>query len=91
MCPLFTIDRLGVDCSSDRENGKMVRAFKGSKSIAVGEVALTLEIGPCQFAVPLVVVDIPVTFNMLLGCSWIHIVRAIPSNLTSKGKINQRR
>lgn len=45
----------------------MVRAFNGSKSIVVGEVNLVLEIGPCQFQVPFIVVYIRATFNMLLG------------------------
>lgn len=64
----------------------MVRAFDGSKSIAVGELDLTLKIGPCQFVVPFVIVDIPTTFNMLLGRPWIHTTGAIPFSLHQKVK-----
>lgn len=67
MCPLITIDHLIVDRSFIRENLMMVRAFDGSKSVVVGEVDLVLAFGPCQFEVSYIVVDILVTFNMLLG------------------------
>lgn len=86
VCPLITIDRLGVDRSSIRENGMMVRAFDGSKSIVVGEVDFTLETGSCQFVVPFVVVDISTTFNMLLGRPWVHTVGVIPSSQHQKVK-----
>lgn len=45
----------------------VVRVFDGSKRLAIGEVALALEIGPRQFEVPFAVIDILGTFNMLLG------------------------
>lgn len=37
----------------------MVRAFEGFKIVAFGEVDLALEIGPCQFEVHFIEVDIP--------------------------------
>lgn len=77
VCPLITIDQLGVDRSFLREKRMIVRAFNGFKSVATGEVDLVLETGPCQFEVPYIAVDIPVTFNMLLGCPWIHTSRAV--------------
>lgn len=50
----------------------MVREFNGSKSITLGEVDQTLEIEPCQFEVPFIVINILATFNMLLTRLWIH-------------------
>lgn len=75
------IDQLVVELPSISENGMMVRAFDGCKSVTVGEVDLTLEIGPFKFKVPFIVIDIPATFNMLLGHPCIHIDRAITSGV----------
>lgn len=84
VCQLITIDKLSIGCSSIREKGMMVRAFNDSKSVAMGEVDITLEIVPCQFVIPFVVIDISTTFNMLLACPWIHTTGAITSSLHQK-------
>lgn len=60
----------------------MVRAFYSTKSVALGEVDLVLEIGPCQFEVPVVVIDILTIFNMLLDPHC----RRNPIQFTSKVK-----
>lgn len=44
----------------------MVTAFDGSKSVAVGEVNLVLEIGVCHFDVSFIIVVIPGH----LTCYW---------------------
>ena len=40
-----------------------------------------MEVGPQQFVIPFQVLDIPRSFNLLLGRPWIHSVGAIPSSL----------
>lgn len=81
MCSFDHLDRLDVGQSSIRENNMLMRAFDGSKNVAVGKVDLLLEIRPCHVKVPFIVVDIPATFTMLLGCPLIHTVGAIRSSL----------
>lgn len=49
----------------------MVWAFDDTKTVARGEIILTVLIVPCD-----VVVDILAIFNLLLGRPWIHIARA---------------
>ena len=63
-----------------------VRAFDGSKRDIAGEVDLEVEIGPQTFTIPFQVLDIPRTFNLLLGRPWIHSAGAIPSSLHQKVK-----
>lgn len=64
----------------------MVRVFDVFKRVTVGEVDLMLEIGPCQFDIPFIVVDISVTSNMLCCLPLIHDVGAIPSSLHQRVK-----
>lgn len=63
----------------------MVRAFDSLKVHSL-EKEPCIEFGPWQFEVPLIVVDIPATLNMLLGLPWIHIAGTILSSLHHKLK-----
>ena len=47
---------------------------------------LEVRIGPQIFIIPFQVLDIPRTFNLLLGRPWIHSAGAIPSSLHQKVK-----
>lgn len=86
ICPLATLNRLGVDQSKMRSNGAIIRAFDESKRDTLGEVELVVTIGPADFNVTFQVLDIPTTYNMLLGRPWIHIAGAVPSTLHQKIK-----
>lgn len=63
VCLLITIDHLGVQQSTIRENEMIVRAFDGSKSVALGAVDLAMEIWPCQFEISFIVIDMLATFK----------------------------
>lgn len=67
VCPMLTLSRIGIDDSLVRPNGIMVRAFDGTKTSAYGEIDLKVLVGPCEFGVSLVVMDVPTIFNVLLG------------------------
>lgn len=67
-----------------RLNSMMVRTFDGIKKVTPGEIDLKVLIGPCEFEISFVVVDIPAIFNSLLGLLWIHTAKGISSSLHEK-------
>lgn len=84
--PILTLSRISADDSLIRPNSMMVRAFDGIKTSACEDIDLKVPIGPCELKIPIVVIDIPVIFNLLLGHLWIHSVGAILSSLLQKVK-----
>ena len=64
----------------------IVRAFDGSKREVMGEVELSIQIGPCVFQVTFQVMDIFPTYSCLLGRPWIHLAGVVPSTLHQKLK-----
>ncbi|XP_070023260.1 uncharacterized protein [Nicotiana sylvestris] len=55
--------------------------FDGSARDTIGEINLTLTIGPVDFEIVLQVVDMVISYNFILGRPWIHTTRAVPSTL----------
>ena len=52
ICPLATLDLMGVDRNNLKPSSITVRAFDGSKREILGELDLQVEIGPQQFIIP---------------------------------------
>ena len=86
VCPLATLHLLGIDITQVKPSTTTVRAFDGSKREIAGEIDLEIEVGPQAFIIPFQVLDIPRSFNLLLGRPWIHFAGAIPSSLHQKVK-----
>lgn len=61
------LGRIGFEDTSTRHDGVMRRAFDGIKTAALDEVDLKVTVGPCEFEIPLLVVNKTVVFNLLLG------------------------
>ncbi|XP_049406209.1 uncharacterized protein LOC125869828 [Solanum stenotomum] len=81
ICPLSTLTRLGMDSAKIQTWKMNVRAFDGSQRGTIGEITLDMRIGPATFPIPFQVLDIPSSYNLLLGCPWIHMAGAVPSTL----------
>ena len=47
----------------------------------MGIITTHVMIGPVRYSMLFQVLKIQSSFNLLLGCSWIHKVGAIPSSL----------
>ena len=86
MCPLATLNRLGIDLARMQTANTSVRAFDGMKKNVLGQINLEIQIGPSMFDVLFQVLDIPSAFNLLLGRPWIHNAGAVPSSLHQKVK-----
>ncbi|XP_019238934.1 PREDICTED: uncharacterized protein LOC109218987 [Nicotiana attenuata] len=72
---------LMVKCEGIRTSSVSIRAFDGSKRDTIGEIELTMTIGPVDFNIVFQVLDMKTSYNFLLGRPWIHMARAIPSTL----------
>lgn len=81
---MLTLSRIGIDDSLVQLNGMMVRAFDGTKTSACMEIDLKVLVGPCEFEISFVMIDIPAVFSLLLGCLWIYTAGAIHSAYTKK-------
>ncbi|XP_070002640.1 uncharacterized protein [Nicotiana sylvestris] len=81
ICPLSTLHKLKIDTERIHKNNICVRGFdKGGKDF-VGDIVLELTIGPVEFTMEFQVLDMAVSYNLLLGRPWIHIAKAVPSSL----------
>ncbi|KAK8562409.1 hypothetical protein V6N12_010490 [Hibiscus sabdariffa] len=84
--PLATLQRLLVDSSHIKPYRNSVRAFDGTQREAIGKIEIPLLIGPTEYTVEFLVMDIKPTYNCLLGRLWIHSAGAVPSSLHQKLK-----
>jgi len=67
ICPLATLDLMGVDKNDLKPSSIIVKAFDGSKREILREIDLQVKVGPQQFIIPFQVLEIPRSFNLLLG------------------------
>ncbi|XP_070029866.1 uncharacterized protein [Nicotiana sylvestris] len=58
-----------------------VRGFDGGGKDSVGDIMLELSIGPVEFTMKFQVLDVAVSYNLLLGRPWIHAAKVVPSSL----------
>ncbi|XP_070040394.1 uncharacterized protein [Nicotiana tomentosiformis] len=81
ICPLYTLQKLKIGTERIHINNVCVRGFDGGGRDSVGDIMLNLSIGPVEFTMEFQVLDVAVSYNMLLGRPWIHAAKAIPSSL----------
>ena len=79
--PLSTLTRLSVDSAKIQTWKMNVRAFDGSQRGTIGEITLDMLIGSVTFPIAFQILDIPSSYNLLLGRPWIHMAGAVPSTL----------
>ncbi|XP_070010323.1 uncharacterized protein [Nicotiana sylvestris] len=79
----FFDDELPVEVDDDRihKNSICVRGFDGGGTDTVGDIILELTIGPVEFTMEFQVLDVAVSYNLLLGRPWIYAAKVVPSTL----------
>lgn len=65
----------------------MIKAYDNSVRPAVGSFDAVVTTGEVEIAVEFVVLEIPVTFSVLLGRPWFHPLGGVPSTLHQMVKI----
>uniref|UniRef100_A0A1S4AYV5 G-patch domain-containing protein n=1 Tax=Nicotiana tabacum TaxID=4097 RepID=A0A1S4AYV5_TOBAC len=81
ICPLSTLQKLKIGTERIHMNNVCVRGFDGGGKDSVGDIMLELSIWPVEFTMEFEVLDVVVSYNLLLGRPWIHAAKAIPSSL----------
>ncbi|XP_070025802.1 uncharacterized protein [Nicotiana sylvestris] len=81
ICPLSTLNKLKVDDERIHKNSICVRGFDGGGKDPVGDIVLEITIGPVEFTMEFHVLNVVVSYNLLLGRPWIHAAKAVPSTL----------
>ena len=84
VCPLTIAIALGYGLTDFEPSTQTVRAYDNTRREMMGTLTLELMIGPIVFQVLFQILRILVSFNLLLGCPWIHSAGAIPSSLHLK-------
>ena len=67
LCPLRTLHYLGISEELIKPSKVTVRSFDGLKKDVIGDIELEVNISPVPFLIDFQVVDIPKTFNLLIG------------------------
>ncbi|XP_070010073.1 uncharacterized protein [Nicotiana sylvestris] len=81
ICPLSTLQKLMIGTERIHLNNVCVRGFDGEGKYSVRDIMLELSIGPVEFTMEFQVLDMAVSYNLLLGRPWIHAAKVVPSSL----------
>ncbi|XP_070020005.1 uncharacterized protein [Nicotiana sylvestris] len=81
ICPLITLRTLGKGLHDVKDGAISVKAFDGSQRSTIGEISLCLQMVPTWFDVEFQFINVPTSYNLLLGRPWIHAAGAVASTL----------
>ncbi|KAI5444789.1 hypothetical protein KIW84_013172 [Lathyrus oleraceus] len=84
--PKSTLSRLSYQGAPMSYNDVIIKSFDGSRKTVIGEVNITVKIGPSDFQITFQVMDIHPTYSCLLGRPWIHEAEEVTSTLHQKLK-----
>ncbi|XP_070020582.1 uncharacterized protein [Nicotiana sylvestris] len=65
--PLSTLNKLKVDDERIHKNNICIRGFDGGGKDSVGDIVIELTIGPVEFTMEFQVLDVAISYNLLLG------------------------
>jgi hypothetical protein len=77
-------EKLGLGKSDLSEFSSPVFGFSGESTIPLGKTTLPVLAGPINLQTEFIVVQAPSPYNAIMGRSWLHKMRAIPSTLHQK-------
>ena len=77
---LLTLIRLGYKDDNLSNPSRFLVGFNDTETLSLGEIVLLISTGSVTTLVPLTVIEEPSSFNAILGCTWIHAMKALPSS-----------
>ena len=86
ICPIVTTIALGFSRTNFGPSSQTVKAYDETQRTGMGTLNTHVMIGPVKYSILFQVLRIQSSFNLLLGCPWIHEAGAIPSSLHQKLK-----
>nr|CAN81064.1 hypothetical protein VITISV_000727 [Vitis vinifera] len=89
------VSHMGHSLTGLENLGRILSGFNGSSTTSLGDIVLTVQVGPVTLNVQFSVVQDLLPFNVILGRTWLHYMKAIPSTyhqmvsfLTNDGQID---
>ena len=61
-----------------------IYGFSGEPTVPLGKTILPVLVGPINLQTEFIVVKAPSPYNTIMGCDWLHRMKAIPSTLYQK-------
>ena len=86
VCPLQILPNLGVKVEELTKSDLVIRAYDDSTRSVEGTFVAPVKTGPIEVVVEFTVMDIPVTYALLLGRPWYHVLGGVPSTVHQKVK-----
>ena len=92
---LLALTKMKVPLSHLSSVGRVLSGFNGSTTLIVGDIALSVKAGPITQQVLFLVVEDLGPYNAIVGRTWLHAMKAIPSThhqtisyLTASGQVD---
>ena len=89
------VSHMGHNLAGLENPGRILSGFNGSSTTSLGDIVLPVQAGPVTLNVQFSVVQELSPFNIILGRTWLHYMKAIPSTyhqmvsfLTNEGQID---
>ncbi|KAL6312462.1 hypothetical protein AAG906_021678 [Vitis piasezkii] len=89
------VGHMGHSLAGLENPGRILSGFNGSSTTSLGDIILPVQAGPVTLNVQFSVVQELSPFNVILGRTWLHYMKAIPSTyhqmvsfLTNEGQID---
>ena len=86
ICPLQILPNLGVKVKELTKSDLVIRAYDDSTRSVEGTFIAPVKTGPIEAVVEFTVLDIPVTYALLLGRPWYHVLGGVSSTVHQKVK-----
>ena len=81
ICPLQILPNLGVKVEELTKSDLVIRAYDDSTKSVEGTFVAPAKTGPIEVVIEFTVLDMPVTYALLLGRPWYHILGGVPSTV----------
>ena len=89
------ISQMGRNLTSLENPGRILSGFNGASTTSLGDIVLSIQASPITLNVQFSVVQDLSPFNVILGRTWLHYMKGIPSTyhqmvsfLTKDGQID---
>lgn len=73
------LDKLGLKRSDLRPSSVPLFGFSGKAALPMGLITVQVGAGPIHLDVEFLMVDVPSPYNAIVGQTWIHRMKAVPS------------
>ena len=79
VCPLQILPNLGIKIEELMKSNLVIRAYDDSTRSMERMFVAFIKTGPIEAVVEFTILDIPMTYALLLGRPWYHILGRVPS------------